>query len=199
MDFSTMRKKVLENAYTTVDLFRADFNLITTNAKIYNSPETIYWKCAERIREAGTKLIDRAEKQIEEEKLTATAVPDEKKDSISTRKMSMPFGAAAAAVMAGGGRKDSFGIKEEDVDIMGIDNNIPSLRKQSRQGSEMNIREASVDLAHSRAITPIRSITNTPYKKKKKKVADTGVLYAPDGSLHIVGGGNIHTNVVFFM
>lgn len=177
-----MRKKVEEGAYTTVDLFRHDFNLITTNAKIYNSVETIYWKCAERIREAGSKLIDRAEKQIEEEKLTAPAPKEEKKqDNFSARKLSISFS----------GRKDSFGIKEEDVDIMGIDNNIPSLRKQSRQGSELNARETSVDmLANARAITPIRSITNTPYKKKKKKVADTGVLYAPDGSLHIVGGVN---------
>ncbi|GAA5801559.1 hypothetical protein HPULCUR_007007 [Helicostylum pulchrum] len=177
MDFSTMRKKVMEGSYTTVDLFRSDFNLITTNAKIYNSAETIYWKCAERIREAGTKLIDRAEKQIEEEKL-AVVQEEEKKESFSARKLSMSFA----------NRKESFGIKEEEVDIMGIDNNAPSLRKQSRQGSEMNIREASMDLAHSRALTPIRSITNTPYKKKKKKVAESGVLYAPDGSLNIVGG-----------
>lgn len=181
-----MRRKVEEGAYTNVDLFRHDFNLITTNAKIYNSVETIYWKCAERIREAGSKLIDRAEKQIEEEKLTAVATPviqenpDKRQDSFSARKLSISFS----------GRKDSFGIKEEDVDIMGIDTNIPSLHKPSRQGSEMNTRETSVDMmANSRAMTPIRSITNTPYKKKKKKVADTGVLYAPDGSLHIVGGG----------
>lgn len=186
MDFSTMRRKVEEGAYTNVDLFRHDFNLITTNAKIYNSVETIYWKCADRISEVGSKLIDRAEKQIEEEKLTAVATPviqekvDKRQDSFSARKLSISFS----------GRKDSFGIKEEDVDIMGIDTNIPSLRKPSRQGSEMNTRETSVDrMANSRAITPIRSITNTPYKKKKKKVADTGVLYAPDGSLHIVGGG----------
>lgn len=182
-----MRRKVEEGAYTTVDLFRHDFNLITTNAKIYNSVETIYWKCAERIREAGSKLIDRAEKQIEEEKLSAPVVQqqeEKRQDSFSARKLSISFS----------GRKDSFGIKEEDVDIMGIDNNIPSLRKQSRQGSEFNTRETSVDLlANARANTPIRSITNTPYKKKKKKVADTGVLYAPDGSLHIVGGGNKHS------
>ncbi|CAO3612593.1 unnamed protein product [Mucor hiemalis] len=189
MDFSTMRNKLEAGQYKSVEEFRHDFNLIITNAKIYNAPETIYWKSADKIHDFGNKLIDRAEKQVEEEKLTAQSVVDEveptyynnikRQDSLSSRKLSISFT----------GRKDSFGVKEEDVDIMGIDTNIPSLRKQSRQGSESIItREASVDIASSRAMTPIRSITNTPYKKKKKKVADTGVLYAPDGSLHIVGG-----------
>lgn len=186
MDFSTMRKKLDSGQYKSVDEFRHDFNLIITNAKIYNAPETIYWKSADKIHDFGNKLIDRAEKQVEEEKLTAQPVVEEvdhsnikRQDSFSSRKLSISFT----------GRKDSFGVKEEDVDIMGIDTNVPSLRKQSRQGSESIItREASVDIASSRAMTPIRSITSTPYKKKKKKVADTGVLYAPDGSLHIVGG-----------
>lgn len=192
MDFSTMRKKIENGAYKDADSFRHDFNLIVTNAKIYNAPETIYWKSADKVQEFGTKWIDRAEKQIEEERLNAEAAAaaaaasastnddymDKRNDSFSSRKLSISFS----------GRKDSFGIKEEDVDIMGIDTSIPSLRKQSRQGSEINTRETSVDVANSRAITPIRSLTATPYKKKKKKVADTGVLYGPDGSLHIVGG-----------
>jgi hypothetical protein len=188
MDFSTMRKKIEAGAYRDADPFRHDFNLIVTNAKIYNAPETIYWKSADKVQEFGSKLIDRAEKQIEEERLNAEAAAaaaattddfrDKRQDSFSARKLSISFS----------GRKDSFGIKEEDVDIMGIDTSIPTLRKQSRQGSEINTRETSVDIANSRAITPIRSVTTTPYKKKKKKVADTGVLYGPDGSLHIVGG-----------
>jgi hypothetical protein len=187
MDFSTMRKKIEAGAYRDADSFRHDFNLVVTNAKIYNAPETIYWKSADKVQDFGTKLIDRAEKQIEEERLNAeaaaaaaaaSATNDNFMDSFSARKLSISFS----------GRKDSFGIKEEDVDIMGIDASIPTLRKQSRQGSEINTRETSVDIANSRAITPIRSVTATPYKKKKKKVADTGVLYGPDGSLHVVGG-----------
>jgi hypothetical protein len=198
MDFSTIGKKIEAGSYTEVDQFRHDFNLVITNAKIYNSVETIYWKSADKIHEFGSKLIDRAEKQVEEERVAAaSATPttanediemplsNRRQDSFSARKLSISFS----------GRKDSFGIKEEDVDIMGIDTNVPSLRKQSRQGSEINTRETSVDLNSSRAMTPIRSVTGTPYKKKKKKVADTGVLYAPDGSLHTVGGGKITQDV----
>jgi len=195
MDFSTMRKNIEAGKYQSGEDFRHDFELIISNAKIYNSRETIYWKSADKLYDFGMKLIDRAAKQIEEEKLNqavlaaeaaaaakanaaaARASPAASEDT-SSRKMSISFSK----------RKESFGIKEEDVDIMGIDSSIPALRKQSRQGSEIHTRETSVDIASSRAMTPIRSLTS-PYKKKKKKVADTGVLYGPDGSLHTVGGG----------
>lgn len=190
-----MRKNIEAGKYQSGEDFRHDFELIISNAKIYNSRETIYWKSADKLYDFGMKLIDRAAKQIEEEKLnqavlaaeaaaaakanaaTARASPAASEDT-SSRKMSISFSK----------RKESFGIKEEDVDIMGIDSSIPALRKQSRQGSEIHTRETSVDIASSRAMTPIRSLTS-PYKKKKKKVADTGVLYGPDGSLHTVGGG----------
>ncbi|OBZ89628.1 Bromodomain and PHD finger-containing protein 3 [Choanephora cucurbitarum] len=182
MDFSTMRKKIEDGTYTEADAFRSDFNLIVANAKLYNAADTIYWKSADKIYEVGSKLIDRAEKQIEEEKAQQAYYSEDikRKDSISSRRLSMASG--------GSGRKDSLGIKEEDVDIMGIDTALPTLRKHSRQGSEIHsVRETSVDLSGSRAITPIRSVT-APYKKKKKKATDTGVLYGPDGSLHTVGG-----------
>lgn len=190
-----MRKNIEAGKYQSGEDFRHDFELIISNAKIYNSRETIYWKSADKLYDFGMKLIDRAAKQIEEEKLNqavlaaeaaaaakanaaaARASPAASEDT-SSRKMSISFSK----------RKESFGIKEEDVDIMGIDSSIPALRKQSRQGSEIHTRETSVDIASSRAMTPIRSLTS-PYKKKKKKVADTGVLYGPDGSLHTVGGG----------
>lgn len=191
-----MRKNIEAGKYQSGEDFRHDFELIISNAKIYNSRETIYWKSADKLYDFGMKLIDRAAKQIEEEKLNqavlaaeaaaaakanaaaARASPAAASEDTSSRKMSISFSK----------RKESFGIKEEDVDIMGIDSSIPALRKQSRQGSEIHTRETSVDIASSRAMTPIRSLTS-PYKKKKKKVADTGVLYGPDGSLHTVGGG----------
>ncbi|KAL0073143.1 hypothetical protein F4703DRAFT_1899529 [Phycomyces blakesleeanus] len=74
---------------------------------------------------------------------------------------------------------------EEDVDILGLDGGTVPLRKASRQGSEsLTMREASVDFGNSRAMTPNRE----PKKKKKKKMNEAGVVYAPDGSLNAVGG-----------
>lgn len=168
MDFSTMRKKIQQGEYQDAEAFRHDFNLVMSNAKIYNARETIYWKSADKMEDVCNRMIDRTAKQIEEEKL------NNNNEEYTDRKLSMSLSA----------RKDSFNVKEEDIDIMGFDTSIPTLRKQSRQDSVT--RETSVDLLSSRAMTPIRT---TPYKKKKKKPAETGVLYGPDGSLHTVGGG----------
>jgi hypothetical protein len=178
MDFSTMRSKIDKDRYTSIDQFRHDFNLITTNAKLYNSIDTIYWKSADKVQDYGTKMIDRAEKTIADEGITASPEPGfnaaQRKNSLSSRKLSVSFT----------GRKDSASmIKEEEVDIMGLDN-IP-LRKPSK-GGDPDTRETSVDIASSRALTPNRTLST--YKKKKKKMADTGVVYGPDGSLYGVGG-----------
>ncbi|CAO3701111.1 unnamed protein product [Rhizopus microsporus] len=178
MDFSTMHKKLESGQYKNVDDFRQDFNLIVSNAKLYNAIDTIYWKSADKLYEVGSKLIDKAEKQYEEEMAAAAAESAMAVDTLQDgRKLSFSVG-----------RKDSL-IKEEDVDIMGIDTNTLSLRKHSRQGSDTT----SIDLASSRILTPSKSSYT---KKKKKKVTEAGVVYAPDGSLHAVGGVSDLTTLI---
>ncbi|PHZ17055.1 Bromodomain-containing protein, partial [Rhizopus microsporus ATCC 52813] len=49
MDFSTMQKKLDSGQYKNVDDFRQDFNLIVSNAKLYNAIDTIYWKSADKL------------------------------------------------------------------------------------------------------------------------------------------------------
>ncbi|KAI8991201.1 hypothetical protein BDF20DRAFT_843260 [Mycotypha africana] len=215
MDFSTMRKKIENGEYgDSVDGFRLDFKLIITNAKTYNAVDTIYWKSADKIYDVGLRLIDRADKQIEEDRLHAELIAAQQEAEAqqpftSSSPVSTPSNFSTlddTSFMLGGiaasdnrklsisfsGRKDSLNNRDEDVDIMSIDSTIPTLRKQSRQGSE--IRESSVDLSNSRAMTPIQSLSggiggaSIPYKKKKKKAADAGVIYGPDGSVHTVGG-----------
>ena len=53
MDFSTMRKKVEGNVYTSLTEFERDFYLIWHNATIYNHKDTIYYRAAIRVKEAG--------------------------------------------------------------------------------------------------------------------------------------------------
>ncbi len=57
MDFSTMRKKVENNQYSSLDGFEEDFYHVWHNATIYNQADTIYCKAALRIRDAGTVSI----------------------------------------------------------------------------------------------------------------------------------------------
>ena len=56
MDFSTMRKKVEDNVYTCLDDFDRDFRLVWHNATIYNQKDTIYYRAAIRIKEAGLSV-----------------------------------------------------------------------------------------------------------------------------------------------
>lgn len=67
MDFSTMRTKIEKKVYRGISDFRYDFELIVNNAKLYNAKDTIYYKSADKVHESGLKLMDRYEKQIEEE------------------------------------------------------------------------------------------------------------------------------------
>ena len=48
-----MRKKVEDNVYGTLDDFERDFRLVWHNATIYNQKDTIYYRAAIRIKEAG--------------------------------------------------------------------------------------------------------------------------------------------------
>ncbi|KAI9315499.1 hypothetical protein BX666DRAFT_1956104 [Dichotomocladium elegans] len=173
MDFLTMRRKLQSDLYPDMDAFKADFLLIVTNAKTYNAPDTIYYKSADRLQQYGVKAIERAEKSI----VYGSPQPEEIPPSMeahplpSRRQSSMSIS-----------RKDSNVKVEEEVDILGLDNPSNytiSARKASRQDMDMNS-----DLNSPRAITPTRGSS----KKKKKKVADAGIIYAPDGSLAALGG-----------
>ncbi|GMH27969.1 hypothetical protein Nepgr_029812 [Nepenthes gracilis] len=69
MDIKTMSKRVeSEQYYVTLDMFIADVRRMFANARTYNSPETIYYKCATRLEshfsskvqsglQSGTKLL----------------------------------------------------------------------------------------------------------------------------------------------
>ncbi|KAJ3040616.1 histone acetyltransferase [Rhizophlyctis rosea] len=46
MDLRTMETKMEEGAYTELDSFTKDMNLIFSNCKTYNADGTSYWKCA---------------------------------------------------------------------------------------------------------------------------------------------------------
>ncbi|GLU03598.1 hypothetical protein SLE2022_207880 [Rubroshorea leprosula] len=68
MDLKTISKRVeSEQYYVTLDMFIADVKRMFANARIYNSPDTIYYKCATRLEshfqskvqagiQSGTKL-----------------------------------------------------------------------------------------------------------------------------------------------
>ncbi|KAI9023607.1 hypothetical protein CLU79DRAFT_749291 [Phycomyces nitens] len=190
MDFSTMRKNIETGQYRHLDEFRDDFLLIVTNAKTYNAPGTIYWKTADRLQHFGLKSIERAENTVNYElqniQPEGSEQPAEESGSMTVKHKARKnsWSRKLSTISMNSIKKEPNVKMEEDIDILGLDGTLP-LRKASRQGSEsLTMREASVDFGSSRAMTPNRE----PKKKKKKKMNEAGVIYAPDGSLNAVGG-----------
>ncbi|CAA3032808.1 histone acetyltransferase GCN5 isoform X1 [Olea europaea subsp. europaea] len=58
MDLKTLSKRVeSEQYYVTLDMFVADVRRMFANARTYNSPDTIYYKCWKHISRTKFKLV----------------------------------------------------------------------------------------------------------------------------------------------
>jgi len=65
MDFSTMRKKLENFEYCSIDLFEADFTMMVQNCLAYNEKETIYYRAGTKMRDLGGGIIRQARRQAE--------------------------------------------------------------------------------------------------------------------------------------
>ncbi|XP_072947910.1 bromodomain-containing protein 7 isoform X3 [Epargyreus clarus] len=57
MDFSTMKQKIDDNEYKSLNCFISDFKVMCNNAMKYNKPGTVYHKAARRLLHAGLKQL----------------------------------------------------------------------------------------------------------------------------------------------
>nr|CAG4646971.1 EOG090X04G3 [Megafenestra aurita]SVE92326.1 EOG090X04G3 [Megafenestra aurita] len=57
MDFSTMKQKIEDNQYRTLQEFTDDFVLMCNNAMTYNQPDTVYYKAAKRLLHTGLRTL----------------------------------------------------------------------------------------------------------------------------------------------
>ncbi|XP_075990306.1 bromodomain-containing protein 7-like isoform X2 [Anticarsia gemmatalis] len=57
MDFSTMKQKIDDNEYKSLNCFISDFKLMCNNAMKYNKPGTVYHKAARRLLHQGLKQL----------------------------------------------------------------------------------------------------------------------------------------------
>lgn len=51
MDFTTMREKIAEQKYRTMDDFEADLDLVVMNCISYNSKDTVFYRAALKLRD----------------------------------------------------------------------------------------------------------------------------------------------------
>ncbi|KAL5731256.1 hypothetical protein ACHQM5_004004 [Ranunculus cassubicifolius] len=79
MDFGTIRKKLANGTYTTLEQFEHDVGLISTNAMQYNAPETVYFRQARSIQELARKKFGRLRLELQ-----STAVEPKPEETIKT-------------------------------------------------------------------------------------------------------------------
>lgn len=65
MDFSTMKSKIDNLEYWSIDDFEKDFNLMISNCLAYNAKDTIFYKAGLRMRDQGGAIIKAARKDAE--------------------------------------------------------------------------------------------------------------------------------------
>ncbi|XP_071973792.1 bromodomain-containing protein 7 [Engystomops pustulosus] len=57
MDFSTMKEKIRNGEYDSIEELKENFKQICHNAMIYNKPGTIYYKAAKKLLNSGMKIL----------------------------------------------------------------------------------------------------------------------------------------------
>mmetsp|Transcript_5150 Transcript_5150/g.5949 ORF Transcript_5150/g.5949 Transcript_5150/m.5949 type:complete len:1158 (-) Transcript_5150:166-3639(-) len=60
MDFSTIKRKVLQNKYPTLGSFVSDAKVLCDNAMIYNPLDSIYWRTAKELSDALSIMKEKA-------------------------------------------------------------------------------------------------------------------------------------------
>lgn len=65
MDFGTMKQKVEAHLYPSFREFEKDISFVWNNAMIYNQKDTIYYRAAHRIKEAGKRILEDAHEQLD--------------------------------------------------------------------------------------------------------------------------------------
>lgn len=63
MDFSTMRRRIDEHRYRSLEEFEEDFNLIISNCMLYNAKDTFFYKAAQRMQDQGGAILRRARRE----------------------------------------------------------------------------------------------------------------------------------------
>lgn len=61
MDFATVQRKVEHFEYASVEAFAGDLRLIAGNALLYNKPETVYAKAAQKLQTGLEMIVENAE------------------------------------------------------------------------------------------------------------------------------------------
>ncbi|PSR95595.1 Bromodomain and PHD finger-containing protein [Actinidia chinensis var. chinensis] len=91
MDFATVRKKLGNGSYSTLEQFESDVFLICSNAMQYNAPDTIYYKQAHTIEELAKKKFQRLRIDTEHYEKELKSEQKPRSNSLAKRQIKMPM------------------------------------------------------------------------------------------------------------
>ena len=63
MDFTRMRKRAENGEYPTFEALAKDFQLICSNCMLYNPPESVFYRQAQKLQDAGLPRIAAAKEK----------------------------------------------------------------------------------------------------------------------------------------
>nr|XP_033798004.1 bromodomain-containing protein 7 isoform X2 [Geotrypetes seraphini] len=87
MDFSTIKEKIRNNEYQSIEELKDNFQQMCTNAMIYNKPETIYYKAAKKLLNSGMKILSQERIQSLKQSIDFMAdlqIPGKQKDKLES-------------------------------------------------------------------------------------------------------------------
>ncbi|KAH0619631.1 hypothetical protein JD844_000426 [Phrynosoma platyrhinos] len=136
MDFSTMKEKIKNNGYQSIEELKDNFRLMCTNAMVYNKPETIYYKAAKKLLHSGMKIL--SQERIQSLKQSIDFMADLQK----TRKQKDKSG-----LQSGGEDDDSLG-KEPgsmETDLRAFKTPMKEHKKKEKDLIEEKIRTNNLE------------------------------------------------------
>uniref|UniRef100_A0A8D0GTR1 Bromodomain containing 7 n=1 Tax=Sphenodon punctatus TaxID=8508 RepID=A0A8D0GTR1_SPHPU len=132
MDFSTMKEKIKNNGYQSIEELKENFKLMCTNAMIYNKPETIYYKAAKKLLHSGMKIL--SQERIQSLKQSIDFMADLQK----TRKQKDKTDLLPGGENDGGFGKDKEDSMEADLKVFKTPNK--ELKKKDKDLLEEKLR-----------------------------------------------------------
>ncbi|XP_027341121.1 uncharacterized protein LOC113854366 isoform X2 [Abrus precatorius] len=97
MDFATVRRKLANGSYPTLEQFESDVFLICSNAMQYNAPETIYHKQARSIQELGRKKFDKLRIEFDPSQIELKSEQKPRSNSLVKKQARKPLALARAS------------------------------------------------------------------------------------------------------
>ncbi|GMP52434.1 hypothetical protein CsSME_00018247 [Camellia sinensis var. sinensis] len=95
MDFATVRKKLGNGSYSTLEQFESDVFLICTNAMQYNSSDTIYHKQALCIQELAKRKFQRLRTETEHDEKELKSEQKTRPNSLAKKPIKPPMSRTA--------------------------------------------------------------------------------------------------------